>query len=504
MMKQWIRRLSLAAALVLCLGLLLVCGACTSDENAGDTTAGMTEGSTSSVTAGQTDAATEALTDGETTRDAATEADPETTSEPATTDEPATDAVTTAPETEPVVLWEVDTGVFNEGKVTYTKEEDGSVSATPAEGVSLGLDVTDKYDLVSICYTVWFDYILHKSDTGVDEYYDISKALSGEADWGGSPAFHYWSKPEQGYYCSSNRDVIRTHMTQLYAAGVDFIILDHTNLSYWYVENPPYKEWMIDNPMIAIFETIMEMRAEGLGTPYVVMWVGSGDERLYDYLYDNFYGQEKWADCFVYWDNKPFMLTTTLHDETNPAPEEFTTRCMGGLLDKDTMKSGRWNFLAINNAKYCTTNAAGEAEQIAVCVAAQETFMSADTAHGRLGGVFWYAQWTSAFKHRPKFVTLTWWNEWAAQRLYIADGPYADQYHFTDAYSPENSRDIEPMEGGHGDQYYRWMIEYIYAYKNHWECPMLVEEQYLTAEYQPKIDLFMKKYKRGTSDRTLE
>ena len=400
-------------------------------------------------------------------------------------------------------LWEPDMGTFNEGKVIYAKDGDGNVTATPAEGHTLGLDVTDKTDLVSICYSIWFDYILRKSDTGVDSYHDISKILTGEQEWGGSPSFHYWAKPALGYYCSSNREVIRTHMTQLYTAGVDFIILDHTNLGYGTIENPVDRVLMVDAPMTAIFETIMEMRAEGLGTPYVVVWVGGGgDERLYDYLYDNFYGQEKWADCFVYWDGKPFLLTTTLHDENNPAPPQFTTRCMGGLLDKARMQSGQWNFLAINNARYCTENAAGEAEQIPVCVAAQETYMSADTAHGRIGGLFWYAQWTSAFKHRPKFVTLTWWNEWTAQRLYIADGHYADQYHFTDAYSPEYSRDIEPMEGGHGDQYYRWMIEYISAYKNHLECPMLVEEAYLSEENSRAVELFLKKFSRGLSERT--
>ncbi len=375
-----------------------------------------------------------------------------------------------------------------------------TVTATPAEGHSLGLDVTDKTDLVSICYSIWFDYILGKSDTGVDYYNDISQILAGNREWGGSPAFHYWAKPALGYYCSSNREVIRTHMTQLYAAGVDFIILDHTNLRYVTIENPVDKALMVDAPMIALFETIMEMRAEGLGTPYVVAWVGGdGDKRLYDYLYDNFYGQEKWADCFVYWDGKPFLLTTTIHDESNPAPEQYTTRCMGGLLGKTPCKNGLWNFLTINNATYCTTDSNGIAEQIPVCVASQETYMSADTAHGRIGGLLWHAQWNSAFNFRPKFVTLTWWNEWTAQRLFIQGGPYDGQYHFTDAYSPEYSRDIEPMEGGHGDQYYRWMIEYIYAYKNHWECPVLVEE-----EYMQFYDTFMKKYEKGTSLRKSE
>ena len=468
-MKKLIRFATLLTAL-LCLCLLCACDG------------GNTPADTPAPTDIVTDAPTDAPTD---TADAPTEA--------------PTDAPTEAPteaDTEPPILWEVDTGVFNEGKVSYVKAADGSVTATPAEGHTLGLDVTDKNDLVSICYSIWFDYILHKTDTSVEDYNNIAEVLAGQREWGGSPSFHYWSKPALGYYCSSNREVIRTHMTQLYAAGVDFIILDHTNLGYSLKSDPTNWNRMVDAPMIALFETIMEMRAEGLGTPYVVVWVGGGgDAQLYQYLYDNYYGQEKWADCFVYWEGKPFLLTTFYHDAANPAPAEFTIRCMGGLLDRTAcVKQGKWSFLHFNNAKYCTEDAAGNPEQIGVSVACQETYMSADTAHGRIGGLLWYAQWTSAFKFRPKFVTLTWWNEWTAQRLYIQGGHYDGQYHFTDAYSPECSRDIEPMEGGHGDQYYRWMIEYIHAYKNHAECPVLVEEDYV--QY---LEKFMKSYEKGTS-----
>ena len=34
------------------------------------------------------------------------------------------------------------------------------------------------------------------------------------------------------------------------------------------------------------------------------------------------------------------------------------------------------------------------------------------------------------------------------------------------------------MEGGHGDQYYQWMKEYIRAYRALEECPVLVEAGY--------------------------
>ena len=388
--------------------------------------------------------------------------------------------------TEPPVLWEVDTGIFNEGNVTYTKADDGSITATPAEGYSLGLDVTDKTDLVSICYSIWFDYVLRKSDTGVDYCHDISQILAGNRDWGGSPSFHYWSKPALGYYCSSNREVIHTHMTQLYTAGVDFIIIDLTNAGDNYLGSSAWTDY-IEKPMDAIFETIMEMRVEGLGTPYVVFWVGTNDGPLYQALYDRYHAPEKWKDCFVYWDGKPFLLTTHTYPKDFPLPELFTVRSMWGL--SVSYAQGQWSFLSTNNHNRVTRGPDKSAEQVSVAVASQADYMSNfNTAKGRDGGMFWYAQWQTAFDRHPKVVTLTWWNEWTAQRLRDPNGNYV----FTDNYNAAYSRDIEPMEGGHGDQYYQWMIRYISAYKGGLECPVLIEE-----EYEDQLEAFMEAYRKG-------
>ena len=110
-----------------------------------------------------------------------------------------------------------------------------TITATPTEGNTLGLDITDKTGLVSICYSVWFDAILGKSGSGVDDWHNVTEILAGKQEWGGVPSFHYWAKPAVGYYSSSNKDVIRTHMTQLYTAGVDFIIIDLTNAGDGYI-----------------------------------------------------------------------------------------------------------------------------------------------------------------------------------------------------------------------------------------------------------------------------
>ena len=360
-----------------------------------------------------------------------------------------------------------------------------TITATPTEGNTLGLDITDRTGLVSICYSVWFDAILGKSGGTVDNWHNITEILAGKQQWGGSPSFHYWAKPAQGYYTSSNKDVIRTHMTQLYTAGVDFIIIDLTNAGDGYLGASAWTEY-IQKPMDAICDTIMEMRAEGLGTPYVVFWVGDGKGPLYQELYDKYHAVEKWKDCFVYWEGKPFLITTHKTPEEFPLKDLYTVRSMWGLGVK--YDQGQWSFLSINNKDKVTNGPDGKPEQVSVAVASQETYMSMPTAHGREGGMFWYAQWLTAFEYQPKIVTLTWWNEWTAQRLDIGGGQYA----FTDNYNQNYSRDIEPMEGGHGDQYYKWMVEYISAYKGGLECPVLIEEA-----YEDKLETFMKKYDRG-------
>ena len=361
-----------------------------------------------------------------------------------------------------------------------------TITATPTEGNTLGLDITDKTDLVSICYSVWFDAILGVSGSGVDDWNNITEILDGKKDWGPYPTFHYWAKPALGYYSSSNKEVIRTHMTQLYTAGVDFIIIDLTNAGDNYLGSSAWTDY-IEKPMDAIFETIMEMRVEGLGTPYVVFWVGTNDGPLYQALYDRYHAPEKWKDCFVYWDGKPFLLTTSTYPKDFPLPELFTVRSMWGL--SVSYSQGQWSFLSTNNHNRVTRGPDKSAEQVSVAVASQADYMSNfNTAKGRDGGMFWYAQWQTAFDRHPKVVTLTWWNEWTAQRLRDPNGNYV----FTDNYNAAYSRDIEPMEGGHGDQYYRWMIQYISAYKGGLECPVLIE-----AEYEDLLAGFMKRYERG-------
>jgi len=366
------------------------------------------------------------------------------------------------------------------GATKGEKKVSESIRAVPVGDNTLGLDITDKEDLVGICYTMWFNAILGNGEDKVTSALNVAEltaqyGFSTEYGFGtkgdqhnAMTAFHYWSKPAQGYYRSTDTDAIRNNMTLLYNAGVNFIILDYT-----YASAPGYlpgtSTWnsYIGGPTKALLSTIMEMRAEGKGTPYVVFWMG--DDSMFDVMEEQFMGKEEWKDCFVYWDGKPFIMKWT-YDPANDSYDNFTVRGMYGL--RGTASTGQWTYLEINNGNTVSYDAEGKPEHISAAVATQETYMSLPTAHGRNGGRFWNEQWKNAFKYHPKIVTVTWWNEWCAQLYYVDNVGFI----FTDNFNQEYSRDVEPMEGGHGDQYYKWLCEYIRCYRSGMSCPDLIEK----------------------------
>ena len=343
--------------------------------------------------------------------------------------------------------------------------------------MSYGLDITNKTDLVGICYTMWFNAVHGSGDTpitdvpsvpelteqyGWSEQYGFGNAQEQHNDLG---RFHFWSKPAQGYYRSTDKAAIRRNLTLLQDAGIDFIIADFTFVDGGTVKNKPFWDSHVECSSIALLDTMTEMRAEGLKTPYVVMWSNSPD--AFPIFYEKFYGVDKWKDCFVYRDGKPFILHWNYKTDQT---ELFTTRGMYGLQGK--VRTGQWSYLEPDNRTTVCYDAHKNAEQVGVSVAMQSTYMSdTSTAHGRQGGRFWHAQWQTAFDIHPKIVTLTWWNEWCAQ-LFCVGGKYV----FTDNFNQEFSRDIEPMQGGHGDLYYRWLCEYVRAYKAHEPCPVLIQD----------------------------
>lgn len=131
-------------------------------------------------------------------------------------------------------------------------------------------------------------------------------------------------------------------------------------------------------------------------------------------------------------------------------------------------------------------NAVGQVEQVTVGVAQNYNAtvnstapMSIPGAFGRSyhdghldtrpGAVNWgfnvAEQWQRALQLDPPFVFVTGWNEWTAGLMQRWVRWQAPPPIFVDEFTEEYSRDIEPMTGGHGDDYYYQLVAAARRYK---------------------------------------
>lgn len=142
----------------------------------------------------------------------------------------------------------------------------------------------------------------------------------------------------------------------------------------------------------------------------------------------------------------------------------------------------QWSWLEVF-PQHVFTNAAGVKEQMAVgvaqnAVAGRLGSMSEPGAHGRSHhaggtdarpgavrlGLNVAEQWARALAEDPRFIFVTGWNEWIAGRFAEFNGIKLPVM-FVDQFDQEHSRDIEPMRGGHGDDYFYQLIGYVRHYK---------------------------------------
>ena len=350
-------------------------------------------------------------------------------------------------EDNPVIEGNIQTGDLTDAKKKKKKKKSSNYGSTYNDSnIGNKTDLNDISNAVGICYSTWFNPI----------YKNARLISSGHLK---ANQFYYWGEPALGFYSSNDKGVIEQHMKMFNEAQIDFIIIDNTNVQKSWKSGNYWKK-MVSESMKSLLDKINEMNSSGIGTPKVVNWINTnnGTGELKD-IYNEFYQKEAYSKLWLYYEGKPLILTTSSTSTSLPV----TIRKMWGL--QTSLQRNEWSFLQLNNDKP-SYNSSGQIEQIGVTTASQATYMSVtSTAKGRRGGRTFNEQWQVAFKYKPKVVTITWWNEWAAQNL---------NGNFTDLYNQEYSRDIEPMKGGHGDTYYNWMKEYISAYKNNQSCPYLV------------------------------
>jgi hypothetical protein len=333
---------------------------------------------------------------------------------------------------------------------------------------------TDRF--VGIFYFLWLNEVHNKSPHW-DGPYDVARILAKDPEaikkpdsplWGPIGRSHYWGEPLYGYYLSRDPWVLRRHAHLLADAGVDTLIFDTTNAV-------TYRE-----TFLALCEVFARIRREGEPTPRIAFMVnteaGKTARRIFTELYQPGLHRELW----FHWQGKPLMIC-------DPAQADDELKAFF------TLRRAHWPFEMINTAyawhweatypqPYGFMDDPSKPEQVNVSVAqnlraedGKVTNMSHFDARGRsfhngkmdtgpdavVHGHNFQEQWKRAYELQPPFVMITGWNEWIAGRWGKPDGPII----FVDQFSQEYSRDIEPMKGGHGDNYYWQMVAGIRRYK---------------------------------------
>ena len=148
-----------------------------------------------------------------------------------------------------------------------------------------------------------------------------------------------------------------------------------------------------------------------------------------------------------------------------------------------------WSWLEVF-PQHVFCNAQGEKEQMSVGVAQNAVgtrlaTLSEPGARGRnfhggandpspnavLYGLNFAEQFERALQEDPQFLFVTGWNEWYGGRFDEFLGVRMPVM-FVDTYNQVNSRDIEPMKAGHGDNYYYQLAAFIRRYKGVREMPV--------------------------------
>lgn len=332
---------------------------------------------------------------------------------------------------------------------------------------------------VGLFYFLWLE--------GNAPVYDLTKLLAANPAnpaYGPKGAFHFWSEPLFGYYRADDEFVIRKHAQMLSDAGVDVIFFDVTNgLIY-------------ERNYLAVCRVFSEMRRQGQRTPQIAFLAHSRHERVVTELSQRFYAQKLYAELWFRWQGKPLLLAPP--EGLNAAATNFFTIRESWAWTKPQGWFGdgrdKWPWLDHTPQNFGWHASPKRAEQIAVTTAEHPIGnIGRSFSNGRQPspdktapavGRYFGEQWQRALQVNPEFVFVTGWNEWIAQR-FINDGNHISmmgrklapgETYFVDTFNQEFSRDIEPMKGGHGDNYYYQLVNYIRRYKGVRSVPPVTPE----------------------------
>jgi len=323
-------------------------------------------------------------------------------------------------------------------------------------------------------------YFLWLAQHGKTGPYDITKIVREHPEavhdpdhpaWGPMQLFHHWGESMFGYYTSEDVWVMRKHVQMLTDAGVDFLVFDATNAAHY------------EKPVKLLCEILDEYQKKGWNVPKLVYYTNSHSGKTMQNIYETFYKTRLYPDLWFYWEGKPLIIGHP--EEASDEVKEFFRIKKSQWPNEGKFHDDGFPWIAFENPQHVFKNAQGENEVMNVSVAqhngtirfSSSAFYGDQTNRTRswhdgkndpdpnavLYGYNFAEQFDHAIEQDPKIVFLTGWNEWIAMRFNF--GLPKEPVGFVDLCDMNNSRDLEPMKGGYGDNYYMLMIDKISKYK---------------------------------------
>ncbi|GAA4281297.1 DUF5722 domain-containing protein [Gaetbulibacter aestuarii] len=367
-------------------------------------------------------------------------------------------------------------------------------------------------------YVGIFYFITH-NNSNTSGPFNVTQILRDNVNnpkWGDGS--HYWGEPEIGYYLNNEEWAIRKHAFQLVDAGVDVIIFDVTNDKTYF------------DTYITICNVFQKMRNEGNQTPQITFL---GSEKSINILWKEFYSKNLYKNLWFIWKGKPLLLYG--QHEIPSRNKMNDIKFSKEILDFFNLKqSWAWTSLPwydngqdewpwIDHFPQAVSwhDDPTEKEMVPVSVAQhplsnigrsfhnfhQPKLNEYDITPWTGQGLYFQEQWDWALKVDPEFVFVTGWNEWSSGKRIMGKDIQAEllkwkfypgahlgkvgaelkegDTYFIDEYNQEYSRDIEPMKGGHNDNYYYQLISNVRKYKGVNEP---VKKTYLGIDFSRNFD----------------
>ena len=313
----------------------------------------------------------------------------------------------------------------------------------------------------------------HTNHTGI---YDINLITKQGTDHSAFTAFdtpdtpvdsaHFWGEPVWGYYNSCDVWVMRKQIEMLTMAGVDFLVLDTSN------------NFLYDRVTNLLFSVLMEYQSQGWDVPRIVYYMGkhelSADISAFKKVYNIFYAKDTYKSLW-FTPNDPQKPMIVAPDTVVDALANSANLQEKGFSEFFDFRVTQWP----TGGSYYQTGAPwidfkypqrpqtgwislSTAQHVTVCMTDIEGSRGRGWYPTEKVGRYWQgvndhenwrmdlnfqAQWNTVLgmseeqkATNARFVFLTGWNEWVAQKIRRGDNDY-----FTvDTYCPEYSRDIEP------------------------------------------------------------